>query len=479
MSYIVLQYPVSLALKKILNEKSSGELIVMGEGFKKNLFFKDSNLVFAKTNVIQERLGEILFKIGKIDRTQFININKFIEGKNEKLGEILIQNNIINQQDLSSALLYQLKTIAISTFLLGSGEWSFVKKVPEVPNDLIFSIELPSIIIEGINKNSNISYFRNKFNSHLLHVEPLNKYIENFLSSDQISFYEQLSNLKNISNEQIISKLKLSNESFWKNVSIFYLLSIIDFIETPVDKELSRNIEEIIEKYDNLKYKRINYYELLGLKNTATLDEIKETYFNFAKKYHPDRISLAPDPEIEEKANFVFAEINKAYEVLSNDEKKKEYDTKGYRENVQADLIEKNLVERARVLYKKAKALHAQKKYWEASSLLDEAVKLDNQRPSYFLLLGQCQVNLPSLRRMAEKNLQRVIEIEPWNAEAFFTMGTLFISENLKKRAEGFLRKAVSINPDHILAKKKLEEVLEYPSKKKKSVFSIFRKQKK
>ena len=66
--------------------------------------------------------------------------------------------------------------------------------------------------------------------------------------------------------------------------------------------------------------------EIFGIKNTATFDEIKDAYFDSAKKYHPDRISSAPDPEIKEKANFVFAEINKAYETLTDDEKKREYD---------------------------------------------------------------------------------------------------------------------------------------------------------
>ena len=88
----IIQHPVPLVLKKILKEKSNGELIVKGDNFYKNLYFIESNLIFAKTNVIQERLGEILFKLGKINRSQFLNIFKLIEGKTLKLGEILVQN---------------------------------------------------------------------------------------------------------------------------------------------------------------------------------------------------------------------------------------------------------------------------------------------------------------------------------------------------------------------------------------------------
>jgi tetratricopeptide (TPR) repeat protein len=109
---------------------------------------------------------------------------------------------------------------------------------------------------------------------------------------------------------------------------------------------------------------------------------------------------------------------------------------------------------------------------------MDEVVTLDRNKAAYYLLLGQSQVNIPSLRRMAEKNLQRAIELDSWNADAYYSLGVLFINENMKRRAEGFLRKAVSINPDHDQARKKLDSLL-HVKPQKKSRFSLFSKGKK
>ena len=66
-----------------------------------------------------------------------------------------------------------------------------------------------------------------------------------------------------------------------------------------------------------------DYYEVLGISKGASEDEIKKAYRSLAKKYHPD-INKAPDAE--EK----FKEINEAYEVLSDPNKKATYDQFGF-----------------------------------------------------------------------------------------------------------------------------------------------------
>ncbi len=66
-----------------------------------------------------------------------------------------------------------------------------------------------------------------------------------------------------------------------------------------------------------------DYYKTLGLPRTATKDQIKKAYRDLARKYHPD---MNPgDAKSEEK----FKEIQEAHEILSNDQKKKNYDMFG------------------------------------------------------------------------------------------------------------------------------------------------------
>src|SRR2546429_3986809 len=66
-----------------------------------------------------------------------------------------------------------------------------------------------------------------------------------------------------------------------------------------------------------------DYYETLGVPKTATEDEIRTAFRKLARKHHPD---VAKDKKAAEEK---FKEINEAYEVLSDSEKRKKYDQLG------------------------------------------------------------------------------------------------------------------------------------------------------
>ena len=61
-----------------------------------------------------------------------------------------------------------------------------------------------------------------------------------------------------------------------------------------------------------------NYYDVLGVANDATQEEIKNSFRELAKKTHPDRTKVDSEEEM--------AKLNKAYEVLSDKEQRESYD---------------------------------------------------------------------------------------------------------------------------------------------------------
>lgn len=224
------------------------------------------------------------------------------------------------------------------------------------------------------------------------------------------------------------------------------------------NEEISNFEVKVKFLYERFK-EGMNHFELLGVARTAIQKEIEEAYHNFMESFSSDKIGRIVQPDVKEKALFIVGKVKHAYGVLVDFEKRAQYEKRGYQDAPETEPKEEGAVEKAKSNYKLAKSLYSQRAYPMAVSALEEAIRLDPGKASYYYLLGSCQMKAPGLRHRAEANLQKAAQMEPWNAEIFAALGMLFYSEKLIRRAESYFRKALQLEPNHTLARKKLNEI--------------------
>jgi tetratricopeptide (TPR) repeat protein len=108
--------------------------------------------------------------------------------------------------------------------------------------------------------------------------------------------------------------------------------------------------------------------------------------------------------------------------------------------------------------------------------LLEEAVRLKDNKGDYFLLLAMAESKVPALSKKAEKDFLKAIEIESWNPEGFVGLGMLYKREGLLLRARKQFERALEIDSDHKAARQALAEMDERSEGKKSGFRGLFSK---
>ncbi len=467
----VADYPIPVFLKKILADSLSGELYIKGEGFEKSLYLLDGILVSARSSQLDERIGVVLYMIGKISEELYNNISGLVHSVDKEVGEILVQNHFVSRQDLYSARVYLTRRIALSTFSLGKGSWQFKKEIPYIPESEKCFIQLPGIIVEGTRKMKSIAYFVNKIYFHSPKTTGIPKSLYPLLTEEEILFYRKLETCKNLSNREIISKLNFLPDFYWEKIVVFLMLDLVGFVEHAVHYDQAENIESLLKLNEKLENGTANAHDILGVEKAASLEEIEHAYHIRARQYHPDRFGSAAAPEIKRIARFVSDSIEDAYQSLI---KEASQEIKLPLDITPQDKSDPRY--RAKLLFDSAQELFQREEYQEAIPLLKEAVKIVPNRGKYYYLLGLCQAKIIYFHGDAERNLKKGIELEPWNADPVYALGMLFRKQNKFKLSEKCFQHVLEIDKGHYEAGKAIAELhRSRASDNKGSFFSIFK----
>lgn len=197
----------------------------------------------------------------------------------------------------------------------------------------------------------------------------------------------------------------------------------------------------------------IDYYSILEVWPTASVEEIKKNYFRLAKLYHPD--AAGDTPENRER----FKVINEAYGILSDSGKRAMYDeslrqSKGGSRDAVA--IQEKDRRSAMLSFTQAKEAMRSGRFDKAALLFKAAIKYDPMNPAYHSWYGFCLGMLNTRLHEARDACLKAIEMEFYNADYHANLGFVYFKAGLKKVAIKHFREALKWDPENPIAKKYL-----------------------
>jgi tetratricopeptide (TPR) repeat protein len=480
---------IGLYLRKIHFQKLSGQLIFKREAVEKHLFFREGDLVHAKTNIPEERLGEALFKLGKISSEVHSEIERYIV-PNQAIGETLSQKGLTSQRNIDDGLAYQMREITLSLFPHFDAKIVFQEKSSIAGQGSVTRINIPYLIEDGIRRMK----FQPELERYLEGKTPYPKStaLVHLLTEEEKEVLDKIKGGEET--DALLRSLKYNPDFFWKSLYLFYCLNLIDIrdkdqIAAAVEKEkatagkapLATSEDQLMEVTAlHEKIGGMSYYQILGITKQASEEDIKKAYFQLARKYHPDRFDRSTPAGDRAKIEDVFDKITKAYHTLTSRELRKVYDIRTPAAGVGDG--GKDVAKKADNKFRQAKTLFSQGRFEDAVVLLEEVVRLNKTKGGYFLLLALTELKIPAFRRKAEEHFKKAIELEPWNPEAYVGLGMLYRQEGMNLKATKLFQKALEYDADHETALKELEALT--GGKKKtglKGLFStnLFRSKKK
>lgn len=181
-----------------------------------------------------------------------------------------------------------------------------------------------------------------------------------------------------------------------------------------------------------------NYYEILGVAKTASSAEVRSAYARLAKERHPDRFT---DPAEKAKAHEFFRDLTTAFNTLSNERRRQEYDQ---------ELLKPRAVgpeEIARQAFETGAQKIKAKEFHEAVQQLRVAVRLVPNDSRYHAALSVALAHNPHWVREAIEAIEKAIQLAPQEPGYHIEMARLLDSQGLKLRARKAAEAALQLAP--------------------------------
>ncbi|MGQ9752298.1 MAG: DnaJ domain-containing protein [Thermoanaerobaculaceae bacterium] len=202
-----------------------------------------------------------------------------------------------------------------------------------------------------------------------------------------------------------------------------------------------------------------DFYQLLGVRSDATVDEIRNAFKKLARELHPDRFP----PNEKQQAEKRFQQVTQAYNILVNPEARARYDQALASRTPTTGINPKEL---AKALLARAVALAKQGSSGEAHEYF---VQAEGHDPSNARIQHQFGLFLAQLGRIdqALRKVERAASLEPHNVTYLLDCARLFLKAGMVFRAKRFAEQAAEIVPDDDVVQSVLAEVRKLAEKKR------------
>lgn len=455
----------------------TGALIGEAGDAKRLVFFEGGGLVGARSNVPEERLGEVMVREQQITSSELEQAVGFIRS-GRKLGQILVELGYLEGGEIERFVRIQILDIAGAILLSPSDRLVFSDQM-EVEAVTLSPVSIGDVFLHAVKRLPDVGLYRDKvlIEDYVPRqtTDALAVAFGMELTPEQATLLDLADGENTVG--QILEASPLDEEDAVRTLIALHQAGVVELKErklsadrpagprpTPRASAPDPFEKELIELHNDIQCH--NHWQVLGLERGAAYSQIEAAYRERFKKFDPENWEHIPDSDFQEKLSFVRARVKEAYITLSSQtstnvyeklddretqyqESKQRWDVIASETSVREGWVRPVDSQEGERLFKRAKRAMKEQDYWSAIELCRQAIELDDDNdPARYHFLGRALSENPKWRQDAEQNLKIAHKLEPWEPRYLLSLAQLYQKEGLAERAERIFDQVRTLDPD-------------------------------
>ena len=473
-------------LHNLYSLRATGLLHLENNNLKKVVYIRNGYPIFVRSNLVREFLGQMLVRTGLLSDEVLAESLEASKQSNQRHGTALIEMGLLEPHQLNDALRTQVLDKLLDIFSWPEGKYRFVQAREFKQGVTSIDLSPANLILQGLRDHANrdqvLKILEPHFEHYLQQAEsPLYRFQDIQLSVNEQRILASCQGNETLS--EVLKRHLLSRKEAEPLLAALLTTGILVARMEPKEAkedvacdetELTRARRESFLK-DYAWMMEQDYFTLLGVSESDSREQVRKSFYNMVKKYHPDRFfEQNALPDLKDKVNALFQHISDAHETLSDANAKTHYlnDRQGEKNSSTTSL--ENILQ-AETAFQKGIIFFRVKKYDQAKKAFAEALEISPSEAEYLMYQAWCAYKFnPKAADViinARKNLLRAIELNPKLSLAHLFLGYVCKDEGNKKEALRRFEKAIQCNPNCTEALREIRLMGMRKEKEKKGLF--------
>lgn len=471
------EHPLAELIREITTSAQTGALRLEQERAKVAIYFEAGRLVFATSNLRAHRLREVVKRNGLTEA----HVAEFpVRTPDSEIADAMLKTGLLKPETLAAIRVKQVSDVLRLAMLWTEGNWAFVGRV-RLADEVRVEVDVNRLLLECARHLPARFVASRLKRTGSTNVKAVNTTAKNLLPAE-VSILQRAS--QSLTMNELASSTVKNDEDTLRAIYALSLSGLLESKDWPlalgpqkpvaltkapaavkgkassaaaVESDELADLEALFERLHLAQ----DHYEVLNVARSAPIDEIKNAYHALARRFHPDRFHQT-GPALRNRVESAFARIARAYETLSDQPRRTDYDAKGPskppaasvqkpapppdRDGKPAAARQRTDAARAETSFQHGMDALKRNQPDDAIKFLAEAAMLLPREARYRAHYGHALIRQSNTRRIAESELQAALSLEPKNAEYRVMLAELYKTLGLLRRAEGEIERALAVD---------------------------------